>query len=82
MEKYYDKIWVNGYKYIILDENGRKIRQTRDEKEIEHLTRVYDKHDPCLYLHENNEHVVGNWYCAGDFIKRKSTLESVCKSVL
>ena len=82
MEKYYDQIWINGYKYIILDENGEQVRTTRDDKEVERLTRVYEKWDPCLSLHENNTHVVGKWYIAGPFIKRESVIESVCRSVL
>lgn len=82
MEKYYDRIWMNGYTYTILDENGEQVRITRNEKDVENLTRVFDEWDPCLALHENNIHVVGKWYIAGDFIKNTSVIESVCRSVL
>lgn len=82
MEKYYDKYWkVNRWRYVILDENCNEIRTTKNEDEVSGLVRVMDEWNPVLALHENNIHVYGKWYIPGQFIKRRSVVESVCRSV-
>ena len=81
MEKYYEEFWNNGNAYKIIDENGKLIRYSRNAEDIEGLTKVMNKGNPAIALHENNVHAAGEFYIPGPFIKDRSVTESVCNSV-